>query len=117
MSRSKYHAIPTVVDGILFASKAEARRYVELRALVSAGQIVGPIRCQPRYALIVNGYHVCDYVGDFEYVLPSGEVILEDVKGMRTPIYRLKRRLLKATGGLEVTEVGQNATRLKMKKI
>ena len=50
--RPKYRAVPTVIDGIRFASKAEARRYGELRLLEQAGEIRDLVR-QPRFALYV----------------------------------------------------------------
>jgi hypothetical protein len=61
------------------------------------------LELQPRYPLIVNGEKVGTYVGDFRYF--EGDVlILEDVKGILTPVYRLKRRLVKALYGLDIRE-------------
>lgn len=94
MSYSKFHAKPTVVDNIRFDSKREAARYSELRLMERAGQIEG-LELQPRFPLIVDGKHVCDYVGDFLYV-ERGKTVCEDVKGFKTRDYKLKRKLLLA---------------------
>jgi hypothetical protein len=104
---NKYGAIPTVVDGVRFASRAEASRYSELRLLEKAGQIVA-LTVQPRWPLTVNGYKVGTYVGDFAYSdVVSGRFIVEDVKSppTKTPSYRLKRKLMLALHGLDVTEI------------
>lgn len=100
---SKYRSIPTAVDGITFASRAEARRYGHLKLLQQAGAISG-LELQPRFPLIVNGVKVCTYVADFRYV-DRKRTIVEDVKGCRTQVYRLKRALMLACYGIEIAEV------------
>lgn len=100
---SKYGAKRTEVDGIVFASMAEARRYGELKLLERAGKIKD-LELQPVYALIVNGVRVGNYIGDFRYV--EGEtVVLEDVKGVKTPVYQLKKKLVEAIYKFKITEV------------
>lgn len=86
--RSKYGAVPTVVDGIRFASKAEAKRWKELLLLERAGQITR-LRRQPRFDLVVRNEKVGTYVGDFGYGTSACDVI-EDVKGVATPVFKLK---------------------------
>jgi hypothetical protein len=100
MRPSKYKNKPTVVDGIRFASQAEARRDAELQLLARAGEIFA-LRRQPRYPLIVNGAKVCTYVADWEYVekpTPGGptKTICEDKKGVVTPAFRIKFKLAQA---------------------
>lgn len=95
MAYSKFNAKPTIVDGKRFASKAEARRYSELRDLERAG-IISHLELQPRFPLIVNGQVICTYVGDFRY-LENGKSATEDVKGVKTDVYAIKRKLLLAT--------------------
>jgi hypothetical protein len=90
------------VDGIRFDSRKEAGRWVELRALEAAGAIAA-IRRQVRIPIIVNGVRVCAYVADFVYV-ERGRWVVEDTKGFRTAIYKLKRKLLKAACGIEIRE-------------
>lgn len=100
---SKYYAVSTVIDGIRFASKREARRYRQLELLQKAGEISG-LCLQPRFPISVNGEHVCEYRADFSYKDKSGEVVVEDVKGVKTPVYRLKKRLVRALYGVEIKE-------------
>ena len=101
---SKYGNIQKRVDGILFHSGKEARRYVELRGMQKAGVISG-LELQPRYRLEANGVHICDYIADFAYHDEERRTdVVEDVKGMRTQIYILKARLMKALLGIDVEE-------------
>lgn len=103
----KYRNVPTVVDGINFSSKAEARRYGELLLLQKAGEIAA-LELQPKFVLTVNGVKVCKYFGDFAYVAVNGARVVEDVKSAATrtnPVYRLKKKLLKACEGIDIREV------------
>lgn len=103
--RNKYGVSPKedrTVDGIVFASKREATRYGELKILVREGEITGLI-LQPRFDIVVNGRRIGFYKADFQYETPDGTVT-EDVKGFKTAIYSLKKRLVKAIYGIEITE-------------
>lgn len=112
MAYSKYSAKPTSVDGIRFASKAESRRYSELKCLERAG-IISHLELQPRFPLIVNGQHICTYVGDFRYV-ENGKPATEDVKGFKTDVYTIKKKLLLATHpGIDHREIGLKQTKAK----
>jgi hypothetical protein len=85
-------------------SMKEANRCAELRLLEKGGEIVD-LQFQPRYALEVNGLKICSYIGDFFYRDARTEAeVLEDCKGVLTPVYRLKKKLLKAIRGIEITE-------------
>lgn len=96
-----------MLDGIRFASKAEARRYQELRLLERAGQIAELV-LQPRYVLSVDGVKIGEYRGDFRYItLPSYAPVTEDVKGVRTDMYRWKIKHLRAQYGIVVTEISR----------
>lgn len=101
--RSKYRNVRVVVDGIKFASKREAKRWGELRLLEQAGRIEW-LRRQVAYPLEVNGMAVATYVADFVYHDADSEVV-EDAKGVRTPEYKLKKRLMLACLGIEIREV------------
>lgn len=103
MKRPKYNNIKTEVDGVLFDSKKEARRYCELKILVKSGQISG-LELQPRFECVVNGKKVCRYIADFAYI-QGGAMVYEDVKGMKTPIYRLKKKLVEALHGVVIVEI------------
>ena len=98
----KYRNTPTEVDGIKFASKREAVRYSQLKLLKRAGEI-SELRLQPRYPLAVNGFHVCTYVGDFEYIdKGTDRVVTEDAKGVKTETFIVKAKLFHALYGREV---------------
>jgi len=94
---NKFNAQPTIVDGIRFDSQAEARRYAQLKALQAAGAISG-LKVHPKYLLQPGFTHgktterAITYEGDFEY-REAGAVIVEDVKGMETDVFKLKRKL------------------------
>ncbi len=103
--RSKYGAVKVTIDGVTFASKAEGRRYVELKALWDAGKIRGQLEIQPSYPLTVAGVTVGKYIADFRYYRDDGELMVEDVKGMKTPVYRLKKKLVEAIYGISIREV------------
>ena len=105
MTAHKYHAIPTEVDGILFASRLEARRYSELRLMGQAGEI-RDLELQPRYPIRINGQLVCTYVADFRYFdVQRNREVVEDVKGVRTREFVLKKKLVKAVYGIDIEEV------------
>ncbi len=96
--KSKYSAVPTVVDGVRFASKSEAKRDGELQLLLRAGQIRNIVR-QPRFPLLVNGVKVCTYVGDWQYQerVEGGWLnVVEDRKGVQTPAFKIKWALARA---------------------
>lgn len=99
----KYGAKPTTVDNIRFASMAEARRYGQLKLLQKAGEI-SALELQPKFPLVVAGVNVGTYIADFRYRMGQ-HVITEDVKGVRTPIYRLKAKLVKALYNVVIAEV------------
>lgn len=111
--RSKYRAVKTEVDGIMFDSKKEAARYVELKEKLDAG-IIQDLKLQPKFDCIVKGTKVCTYRADFEYLLvdevgPQGQIsyyVVEDVKGYKTSTYRLKKKLVEALfPGTKINEV------------
>ena len=85
---NKYRNIKTLADGIIFASKAEARRYGELKLLLHSGAIRWFQR-QPSF-LIGNSVR---YMPDFIVGGNSGEIWLEDVKGKATEAFLIKAKL------------------------
>lgn len=102
-SNSKWHNVRTTVDGITFASKHEANRYAELKIEQLAGEITD-LELQKPFSLDVNAVHICDYVADFVY-RRGGHLIVEDAKGKRTDLYKIKRALMFAIYGVEIHEV------------
>jgi len=100
---TKYRAKKVTVDGIRFDSIKESHRYLELKTLQQAGVITN-LELQPRYDVVVNGQKICYYKADFRY-MENGAQVIEDVKGMRTPIYRLKKKLVEALYPIKIIEV------------
>lgn len=105
MRRSKYGNRKTEVDGYVFDSGAEARRYQELK-LAERSMTIGNLELQRKYPVVVNGHHICDYLADFAYMdLERGVFVVEDVKGMKTDVYRLKKKLVEALYDFKITEI------------
>lgn len=102
--RNKYNARRKEVDGHVFHSSGEAKRYLELKQAVEFG-LISYLQIQKKYPLVVNGVHVADYVADFVY-MDDAELIIEDFKGMRTPVYEMKKKLMLALYGVEILESG-----------
>lgn len=107
---NKYRNRKTTRNGITYDSAKEARRHAELLLLERAGVIQG-LRRQVKYELLpvqrINGRAAerpCSYIADFVYT-ENGALVVEDVKGYRTPEYRIKRKLMLYIHGIHVTEV------------
>lgn len=107
------------VDGILFASLREAKRYGELKLLEKAGHIRN-VEVQPSYPLDAFGVEcrpIGIYRADFSYwtrytvsreggpPIEHWRAVVEDVKGFKTPLYRWKKKHVEAQYGIEIREV------------
>lgn len=97
--RSKYNAKKKVVDGHTFDSTREAERYRELKLLEKAKEIRN-LELQPRFLLqdkfkdkTGTTHRKIEYVADFMYVDKDDKKIVEDVKGVMTDVYKLKKKL------------------------
>lgn len=94
---SKYRNKKVQVDMYVFDSIAESKRYKEL-ALLEKAKKISNLQLQPKFLLQKsfrkNGktYRKIEYIADFMY-LENGQVIVEDVKGMETEVFKLKRKL------------------------
>lgn len=105
---SKYRARKTTVDGVTFDSKREANRYLVLKGMEEDG-LIENLRRQVRYELVPafdvddRHYRPVYYVADFVYV-EDGKEVVEDVKGMRTDVYRLKSKLFARRYGMSIKE-------------
>ncbi|MEE1352145.1 MAG: DUF1064 domain-containing protein [Clostridia bacterium] len=122
--QNKYYNKKCTVNGIIFDSRKEARRYQELLLLQRAGAIKS-LQRQVKYVLIPaqyesferygkNGQELtpgkkliereCAYVADFIYE-EDGKTVIEDTKGMKTKDYIIKRKLMLYTHGIRIREV------------
>lgn len=106
---SKYRAVPTVVDGIRFDSKAESRRWCELRIAQMAGRISGLERQVP-WPIEINGVKVGVYTCDFTY-REGDEFVVEDVKGFFDPAAKLRIKIVEALYGIKVRITGASKKR------
>ena len=100
---SKYKARRTEVDGIVFDSAAESRRYSELLLLQRDGAIRN-LELQVPLKFYVKDKPIFRWISDFAY-FEGSERVFEDVKGFRTPVYKLKAKLISAQYGITIREV------------
>lgn len=97
MPPNKFHAIKVRRDGYTFDSKAEDRRYCELRLLERAGEI-SDLQVHPSFTLLDpctwNGKHypAVRFTPDFQYQ-ENGRTVIEDVKSKPTQTRDFKLRL------------------------
>lgn len=110
---TKYNNQKITVNGQVFDSKKEARRYKELLLLEKAG-VIKDLRTQVKFKLIpaqrdeATGKVIereCSYKADFVYYEEDGETVVEDVKGFRTKEYIIKRKLMLYQYGIRIREV------------
>jgi Protein of unknown function (DUF1064) len=108
--RHKYGATVGEAGGIRFQSKAEAARWGEL-CLLERAKLIRELERQPAFPIVVTNpagraVIVAAYIADFRYtVVPEGIRVIEDVKGIETPLYRLKKKLVEAQYGITITEI------------
>ncbi len=126
MIRRKYGNTKITVDGIQFDSKREAARYQELKLLERAG-VISFLQRQTKFQLIPDQHapsnavytkgprkgqrkpgklleHECSYIADFCYIR-NGETVVEDAKGYRTEVYKIKKKLMLERYGIQIKEV------------
>lgn len=125
MARNKFGNRKVTIDGMTFDSKHEYQRWAELKLLEKAGKIQGLFR-QVKFELIPAQYEryerisqktgkrladgqrcvekAATYIADFVY-WEGDRMIVEDAKGVRTPEYILKRKLMLARHGVKIREV------------
>jgi len=96
---SKYGNRKTKVYGIVFDSAAEAQRYLVLRDMEDSGEI-SDLVLQPTFEILPQfsnrGQHfkAVKYIADFQYV-KAGVIVVEDVKGVSTAVFRLKAKMFR----------------------
>ena len=106
--KPKYGNKKTMVDRIMFASGAEASRWAELKLMLKA-RLITELESQPVYVLAPGVKFAgasrakpeLRYQADFAYV-ENGVKVVEDVKGVETQVFRIKRHLMKSVHGIDV---------------
>jgi hypothetical protein len=101
--RNKYGAVKTAVNGIIFDSKREAGHYVELLTRMRAGEI-SDLKIQVPFPITINGKKICKYIADFTFI-ENGKLKVADSKGMKTGVYKLKKKMVEAFYGIEILEM------------
>ncbi len=109
---NKYRAVKTRVGSEMMDSKLEAKTYTDLLLLQKAGAI-RDLKLKPVYPLVVEETMVAKYIPDFTFTdVRSGEDVILDAKGVLTPVFRLKAKLLEAIYGKVVYVVGRDGNRV-----
>lgn len=110
---SKYHSKKVYCSKAetFFDSKKEHNRYHELKLLEQAKKIT-ELRLQVPFELLakyeINGKkrRGISYIADFVYIdIETGKYVVEDVKGMKTQVYKIKKKLFESKYGVEIREV------------
>lgn len=98
---SKYNAKKVIVDGITFDSKKESKRYLELKQMQENGEIHDlqlqvPFELIPSFEIVIDGKkrkrRKMQYIADFVYYIGNVRIV-EDVKGRKTDVYMIKKKL------------------------
>lgn len=106
MVKNKYGARKvTAPDGQKFDSNMEYVRWCELRLLERVGKI-SELKRQVKFELIPkqDGESACSYVADFTYYDQNGELVVEDTKGFKTDVYKIKKKLMLWRHGIKIKE-------------
>lgn len=100
--KAKYNANGRFVGSQWCASEAEAVRYEQLLVMQATG-LISKLECQPKYTIVINNVKICDYWADFRFfwhgpdvIDPRGLPVVEEVKGLETPAWKLKKKLVEA---------------------
>lgn len=106
-SRSKYRNKIMYSGTERFDSKKEFNRWLELKQLQDEGK-VRDLKRQVKFGFEVNCEHICNYIADFVYEKKNTsyqwEKVVEDVKGFRTDVYKIKKKIMKAIYGISILE-------------
>ena len=106
----KYGNKKETIDGITFDSKHEAKIYSELKLLERCGAIRN-LQLQVPFVLLepyeINGKKVraVKYIADFVFINEKGEKEVWDAKGMKTDVYKLKKKFFEQRYNIEIREV------------
>jgi len=105
---SKYHNKKTIYNGVNFMSRKEAGYARTLDALKYAKdpkERVVSYETQVPFQIEINSVKICKYLADFKVLYKDKHIEIVDVKGFRTEIYKLKKKLVEAQYGITIKEV------------
>jgi hypothetical protein len=100
--QNKFGAKPQRQDGVFFASKKELKRWNELKAAEEAGTI-RDLRRQVKFPFTIDSKLMFSYYADFVYIEDGSEVV-EDSKGFKTPLYKLKKKIIEYKYKIKILE-------------
>lgn len=103
-SKSKYGNKKTFVGDKKFDSIKESKRYLILKDMEDKGEISN-LKLQHKFIIEIDGNKICTYIADFTYFDQKQIYIVEDVKGMKTAVYNLKKKLMKAILNISIKEI------------
>lgn len=101
---NKFNAKKVRLDGYVFDSGLEARRYGELKILERVGDVTD-LEVHPVFPIEINGIRICKVILDFSYTDKNSCRVHEDAKGNDTALSRLKRRMVEAAYSIDVVIV------------
>lgn len=110
VKQSKYHNKKVYYDGHWFDSQKEKSWYIKFK-LMEQSEVITDLKLQVKYELIKTfkledkTYRSTNYTADFTYKTKDGKLHVIDVKGMRTDVYKLKKKLMAWKYGIEIEEV------------
>ena len=102
--KSKYKSVKCEHLGVKLDSLKEKRQYIKYLHQQSIGEILS-IKLQPRFDIIINGKFCGFYKADFEIELPDKSIQIIDVKGMKTIVYKLKKKIIEAMYNIKIIEL------------
>lgn len=108
---SKYYSKKVIVDNIKFDSKKEAKKYTELKLLLKAEiikdlELQKKFELQPKYKINGKNIRAINYIADFVYWdINKNKIIVEDTKGYRTEVYKIKKKIFEYKYQIEIEEI------------
>lgn len=104
VGKSKYKNKRTFYNGRWYDSEKEARRAGELDLMLKAG-VVKKWTPQVKFDFIHDDKKICAYVLDFLVEYKDGTTEYEDVKGFKTSVYKLKKKMMKTFYDIDIKEI------------
>ena len=111
VKQNKYKNKKVIYNGIKFDSKKEEKRYIQLKQLeklriIKDLELQKTYELQPSFRVNDKTYRKITYKADFSYVtVKDNKIHIEDTKGFRTEVYRLKRKMFAYKYGIEIEEI------------
>ena len=108
---NKYHNKKVIYDGITFDSIKEKNRYIELKLMEMAGlikylKLQYEFELQPAFTLKNKKIRKISYIADFYYFDNKlNDYVVEDTKGMRTEVYKMKKKMFQYKYKKEIKEL------------